>query len=72
MTSIALQAQGFATNITASDLPRSVKFYTEGLGFEIVQRYETEGTLRYVAMKGQSTANIGSLARMISRKDATG
>jgi catechol 2,3-dioxygenase-like lactoylglutathione lyase family enzyme len=58
MSSTALQAQGFAANITASDLPRSIKFYTEGLGFEIVQRYEAEGVLRYVAMKAGS-AEVG-------------
>jgi predicted enzyme related to lactoylglutathione lyase len=60
MTNIALQAQSFALNITASDLPRSIKFYTEGLGFEIVQRHEAEGTLRYVAMKaGEAHIGIG-------------
>jgi len=58
MTSTALQAKSLATNITASDLARSIKFYTEGLGFEIVQRHEREGVLRYVALKG-GEAHVG-------------
>jgi uncharacterized glyoxalase superfamily protein PhnB len=58
MSDIALQAESMANNITASDLQRSIKFYTEGLGFEIVQRYEAEGALRYVAMKA-GNAHIG-------------
>jgi catechol 2,3-dioxygenase-like lactoylglutathione lyase family enzyme len=58
MSNAGLQAESFATNITASDLQRSIKFYTEGFGFEIVQRHEPEGTLRYVAMKA-GNAHIG-------------
>ncbi len=75
MTSIALQAQSFATNITASDLPRSVKFYTEGLGFEIVQRYEAEGVLRYVAMTaGEARIGLGTddFAKGRDRKKGVG
>jgi catechol 2,3-dioxygenase-like lactoylglutathione lyase family enzyme len=47
-----------AANITASDFPRSIKFYTEGLGFEIVHKHEVDGVLRYAAMK-RGTAEIG-------------
>lgn len=52
MTSASLQAQSLSPGITASDLPRSIRFYTEGLGFEIVDKHETDGVLRFVSLKG--------------------
>lgn len=58
MTSTALQAQSVTPNITAGDLARSIKFYTDGLGFEIVNRHEREGVLRYVELKG-GEAHLG-------------
>ena len=58
MTNTGLQAESLAPNITASDLPRSIKFYTEGLGFEIVHRHEEGGVLRYVMLRG-GAASIG-------------
>lgn len=52
MNATPLQARSLSPNITASDLPRSIKFYTDGLGFEIVHRHEEDGVLRYVMLKG--------------------
>ena len=50
----ALNAELLNPAITCNDLQRSVKFYTDGLGFEIVHRYEIEGRLQYVAMMAGS------------------
>lgn len=75
MTSTALQAQGLSPNITASDLPRSIKFYTEGLGFEIVHRHEEEGVLRYVVLKGggaQLSLGMDDFAKGRDRKKGIG
>lgn len=47
----ALDAQTLSTQLTCNDLQKSIKFYTEGLGFEIIHKMEREGTLQYVAMK---------------------
>jgi uncharacterized glyoxalase superfamily protein PhnB len=40
-----------AIGITASDLPKSIRFYTEGLGFEITRTNETDGVMNFAAMK---------------------
>ncbi|HEY3935420.1 MAG TPA: VOC family protein [Gemmatimonadales bacterium] len=49
--STALQAVKIATGITANDLLRSIKFYTEGLGFEIFEKHERDGVLRYAELR---------------------
>jgi catechol 2,3-dioxygenase-like lactoylglutathione lyase family enzyme len=51
MTATMLRAQSLAVTITASDLERSIRFYTEGLGFVVTERYESDGTLRGVMME---------------------
>lgn len=58
--STALQAVNISTGITANDLPRSIKFYTEGLGFEIAEKHERDGVLRYAELKsGGFTLFVG-------------
>lgn len=75
MSGIALNADSSNAALTVNDLQRSIKFYTEGLGFEIVYRYEHEGTLKYVRMQGgQVTMGIGQddFAKGRDRKKGVG
>ena len=53
-----LDAVGLAINFTVNDLSKSLRFYTEGLGFEIHEKHEVEGQLRFVMLKGGS-AHLG-------------
>ncbi|MGH7593627.1 MAG: VOC family protein [Gemmatimonadales bacterium] len=56
----ALDASSLSPGITANDLQRSLRFYTEGLGFEVVRRHEVDGVLRFASMKaGNATLGIG-------------
>ena len=45
-------------SLTCNDIQKSIKFYTEGLGFEIVHKMENEGKIQFVAMKAGG-AHIG-------------
>ena len=58
MPDAALNAESIFSSITATDLTRSIAFYTEGLGFEIVDKSEADGVLHFVMMKG-GAAQIG-------------
>ena len=53
-----LDAQEFSVGITCNDLQKSIRFYTEGLGFEIVHKMEEGGKIQFVAMRA-GAANIG-------------
>ena len=60
MSHPALDAIKLTPNITATDLEKSIRFYTDGLGFEIVDRHEADGVLRYVTLKaGNASLGIG-------------
>lgn len=60
MSQVSLNANAFYPNLTATDLQRSIRFYTEGFGFEIKDRHERDGVLRYVTMTaGDATIGIG-------------
>jgi catechol 2,3-dioxygenase-like lactoylglutathione lyase family enzyme len=60
MPDSALNAESFFPSITASDLHKSIKFYTEGLGFEIVDKSEVDGELHFVMLKaGGAQVGIG-------------
>jgi catechol 2,3-dioxygenase-like lactoylglutathione lyase family enzyme len=75
MSAIALNAESSNAALTVNDLQQSIKFYTEGLGFEIVHRHEHEGKLRYVRMQGgQVTIGIGQddFAKGRDRKKGVG
>jgi catechol 2,3-dioxygenase-like lactoylglutathione lyase family enzyme len=37
--------------LTVNDLQKSLQFYTEGLGFEVHERHESEGVLRFVMIE---------------------
>ena len=51
----ALNAKSMFPSLTASDLSRSLHFYVDGLGFEIADRSETDGVLRFAMLKAGNT-----------------
>jgi uncharacterized glyoxalase superfamily protein PhnB len=53
-----LNAIGLSLSFTVNDLSKSIQFYTEGLGFEIQEKHEADGRLRFVQMKA-GAAQIG-------------
>ena len=53
-----LNALGLATNFTVNDLSKSIQFYTEGLGFEVHEKHESDGQLRFVMLKS-GAAQLG-------------
>ncbi len=55
MGDVKLEGKGIAPGLTCNDIHASLKFYTEGLGFEILDRDEHEGKLRFVMLKGGSS-----------------
>lgn len=60
MTDVALNAASLFVSLTCKDLERSIKFYQEGLGCEIVDRGEQEGRLTFVMMKaGNAMIGLG-------------
>ena len=50
-TTTKLQAKGLVPSVTANDLTKSVRFYTEGLGFAILEEWKDEGELKGVMME---------------------
>jgi len=47
------------TGLTANDVHKSIKFYVDGLGFELGDKHETDGKLVYVTVKaGDSEIGI--------------
>ena len=60
MAKAALNAKSIATGITTNDLAKSIRFYVDGLGFEISERNEVDGQLRFVMVKsGSSEIGLG-------------
>ena len=53
-----LNAVGVSLSLTVNDLSKSLRFYTEGLGFEVEQEHEFEGQVRFVQLKA-GAAQIG-------------
>ena len=53
-----LQARTLSIALTANDLDRSLRFYTDGLGFTVDQREEKDGKLQGVMLKA-GDASIG-------------
>lgn len=51
----ALHAKSMFPSLTASDLTRSLHFYVDGLGFEIVDRSVVDGVLHFVMLKAGTT-----------------
>ena len=60
MSSQLLTASNFSIGITASDLQKSLRFYTVGLGFEISNQHESDGAVRFYSLKaGEAEIGIG-------------
>ena len=51
MATTTLNATSSFPSLTASDLAKSLRFYVDGLGFEIVDRNEVDGVLRFAMLK---------------------
>lgn len=52
MSGAPLNALSLAPQLTCGDIQKSITFYVDGLGFEIIHKMEREGKLEYVALKG--------------------
>lgn len=50
-TTTKLQAKGLVPSVTANDMTKSVRFYTEGLGFVIQEEWKDEGVLKGVMLE---------------------
>ena len=60
MASAALNANGIFLSFTVSDLAKSLHFYVDGLGFEILDRNEVDGVLRFAMLKaGDAMVGLG-------------
>ena len=60
MDRIDLQSRGIGPTITVKDLQASIRFYTEGLGFTIADRYETDGVLTFMMLRaGDASLGLG-------------
>lgn len=58
MPAPVLSVQEFNVSLTCSDVQKSIRFYTEGLGFEIVHKMESDGKIQFVMLKA-GTAMVG-------------
>ena len=60
MSNTSLDALLLMPNLTVNDMQASIRFYTEGLGFEVEERHESEGQLRFVVLKsGNARLGLG-------------
>ena len=63
MTTTALQARSLVPTLTVNDLARSLRFYADGLGFEVGEKYEEGGVVKGMMM------NAGGAVLGISQDD---
>jgi uncharacterized glyoxalase superfamily protein PhnB len=56
MSTATLQASSLSLALTVNDLERSLRFYTDGLGFAVEERMETDGRLEGVMLKAGSAS----------------
>ena len=60
MSAAPLKALSLSPSITASDLKTSMHFYIDGLGFEIIDKREADGVIRFVMLKaGEARVGLG-------------
>lgn len=59
MADKTLQGGTLTVALTANDLKRSLRFYTEGLGFTVTERFEENGTLQGVMLTAGSNVLLG-------------
>jgi uncharacterized glyoxalase superfamily protein PhnB len=58
MTTETLKARGLMPSLTVNDLERSIRFYTEGLGFKVSEEMKEEGKVTGVMLEAGS-AHVG-------------
>ena len=63
MTATTLQAKSLMPTLTVNDLQKSIRFYTEGLGFTLGEKHEVNGELMGVML------NAGGATLGISQDD---
>lgn len=63
MTTTALQARSLVPTLTVNDLAKSLRFYADGLGFEVGEKYEEGGVVKGMMM------NAGGAVLGISQDD---
>jgi uncharacterized glyoxalase superfamily protein PhnB len=60
MSAAPLNALSLAPSITTSDLKQSMHFYIDGLGFDIIDKHEADGVIRFVMLKaGEARVGLG-------------
>jgi lactoylglutathione lyase len=60
MSAAPLKALSLAPAITTSDLKKSMHFYIDGLGFEIIDKNEADGVIRFVMLQaGEARVGLG-------------
>jgi lactoylglutathione lyase len=55
MTSATLQVRSLAPSLTVNDLKRSIRFYTEGLGFAVDEEMKEDGKVLGVMLQAGET-----------------
>jgi len=55
-TTTKLQAKGFMPSVTVNDMKKSVRFYTEALGFAIQEEWKDEGIVKGVMLEAGKAA----------------
>lgn len=63
MTTTTLQAKNLMPTLTVNDLKQSIRFYTEGLGFSLGEKFEENGEMKGVML------NAGGATLGISQDD---
>jgi uncharacterized glyoxalase superfamily protein PhnB len=58
MTTETLKARGPMPSLTVNDIERSIRFYTEGLGFKVSEEMKDEGKVTGVMLEA-GTAHVG-------------
>ena len=58
MSTATLKAQNLLPSLTVADIQKSIRLYTEGLGFEVVEKYENDGKIEGVTL-GAGDAKLG-------------
>lgn len=69
----SLDGLGLTLSLTVSDLSKSLRFYTNGLGFEVEQEHEFEGEVRFIQLRsGAVQIGIGQDDFALGRDRAKG
>ena len=55
MATTTLQVKSLTPTLTVNDLDRSIRFYTEGLGFELGEKHEENGEVKGVMINAGGT-----------------